>query len=296
MKYLLTFILIFTISCKNFENKNEAKLLTNGEMSKIRDFVKVLNTALKEYNYDFIRDSWDHGLFRKRVTNLNSTERGVFDYIYESELAKDIENANIELINQIRHSFGKMTQVKTNFVDGNHAELTYLMELDSRFYFIKYRIDIWDKKPKLSDIYFFKEDKWMSDGVKDMIRLNSRYTAMSKNRHDANRSYYNYQKALSNGDTITAFQELNNIPESHQITNDIRIARINLAAHLNDSIFNEVINRELRTNQNVYIDYLIGLYLNDSLRNMESSVKVARKIGISRKLLDSLHRKGLYWN
>jgi hypothetical protein len=136
----------------------------------------------------------------------------------------------------------------------------------------------------------------MSKGIKEVVKLNTKYTAMSTNRHDANISYNNYNLLLSKGDTLGAFLELNKIPKSHQISNDLRISRINLAAQLNDSIFAEVINREIEINNNLYIEYLIGHYLDDSIQNIATSRRIANEIGINLNLLDSLKNKGLVWH
>jgi len=282
------------MSCK--KTIQEKKLLSKSDVAEIHDFVTKLNIAFNEYDYDFVLNSWSHTIFRKRIKNLNSTERGVLDYIYNSKLIKQIDNNNIDIINEIRHSNGKITHLKTNIKDNNHAEITYLMELETRFFFLKYRLEILNSEIKLSDIYFFKEDEWMSHRIKKMLKLNTEYKSNSINRYNANKSLSNYNKALSKGDKLEAFKQLNNIPKSHKISNDIRISRIHLASQLSDSIFNMVITKEKEINNNIYIEYLINLYTIDSIQNTEISDTISKEIGIKKYLLDSLHNKGIYWD
>lgn len=296
MRYILTLLILTLLSCSPNKNNSDKDHLSSEEIAQMKIFVDSLNEAIQSYNYDFVKKSWDHELFRSRVEGLSYTERGVFEHIYDTQIANTVENANVEVINQIRHSNGHLTHVKTNIADGNFAETTYLMELDKIFYFLKYRIEMLDKQPKLSDLYFFNEEKWLSDIAEEVARLSTKYPAMSTDRYETNISYNNFSAALSRGDTLQALIELNSIPKSHQISTQLRIARIKLAAQLNDSIFLDVIEKEEELDNSLYIDYLIGIYLGDTILNSQNTRRISSEIGVSRSLLDSLHGKGLYWN
>nr|WP_299387596.1 hypothetical protein [Allomuricauda sp.] len=273
----------------------KTKTLTHEEKSQIERFVTEMNRSLEEFDYSFVKEAWNHELFRQRVTNLDYTERGVFKEIYRTSLSSKINGVNVNLINLVKHSNGALTYLTTEYFD-DYAEVSYMANFDDNFNFRRYRIEMHNNQPWLTDIYFFKEEHWLSQTMKKFIKLSTRHTAMSPDRHAANQSLFDYQSALSDGDTISAFYYLKNIPKSHQLTNDLRISKIKLAASISDSLLLEVLDEEQSKSPNLYINYLTGYYLQDSLTMTIIVEDVARVTGAPPTLLDSLNSKGLVWH
>jgi hypothetical protein len=134
--------------------------------------------------------------------------------------------------------------------------------------------------------------------MRDVVLLNTKYTAFSPKRHEANRALVNYRSAINSGDFELALLSLEQIPQSLQITNEFKIAKINTAANISDSLLLETIEEvdDPQNGNNIYVDYLMALYLNDSLYQDDVNVRMRMEIGISKPLLDSLNTEGLIWN
>ncbi|MRX64725.1 hypothetical protein [Maribacter luteus] len=254
-----------------------------------------MNQSLNNFEFEFIKESWSHTLFKKRIGKLGDIGYSVFNHIYETNVKSAILNANLNLINKVKHSGATLKHIKTAIID-NYAEVTYLLIEDGFYYFTKYRIDFHNDTPYLSDIYSIKEDRWFSDSMREMVLLNIEHNAFSANRHSANRAFEAYQFAMNNGDYYSALYALEQIPESHQIFNDFKIAKINLAAQLGDSIMIKTIRDEtIKEKRNIYIDYLMAFYSRDSIYKEDVNRRIREEIGISKHLLDSLNTKSLIW-
>ena len=270
--------------------------MTPGHIEQIHQFVGELNQSLDDFEFDFIKKAWSHQLFKRRIGKLGNIGHGVFNHVYETTIKRTIRNFNLDLINKVKHSGAVLKYIKTNII-ADYAEVTYLLIDDGYYHFIKYRIDVDKSQPYLTDVYSFKEDRWFSSSMREVVLLNTNYTALSPNRHQANRALEAYHSALNDGDYEYAFDALNQIPESHQIFNDYKIARINTAAQLGDSILSKTIEYEnnQQDGNTIYVDYLIAFYLNDSLYQEEVNNRMRMEIGISKSLLDSLNSKRLIW-
>ena len=290
----LFLLLLLVSSCKD---SGENGQLSPSQITSINQFVDELNKSLDNFEFDFIKTAWSHSIFKRRIGKLGNIGHGVFDHIYETTVKSSILRFNLDLINKVKHSGGILRYIKTNISDG-YAEVTYLLIDEGYYSFIKYRIDIENERPYLTDIYSFKEDQWFSNSMRQVVLLNTKHTALSPKRHQANRALSDYQMAMNDGNYEYAFDVLNQVPESHQIFNDFKIARINTAAQLGDSILRKTIELEndLNDGNNIYVDYLMAFYLNDSTYRNDVDRRMQFEIGIPKILLDSLKSNNLIWN
>lgn len=289
--------MLITILFSSCSDSGSGPGLRKEHIQQVHHFVEDLNRSLHNFDFDFIKKAWNHTLFKQRIRKLDNIGRGVFNHVYETTVKSAVINLNLDLINKVKHSGATLKYIKTNIID-TYAEATYLIIVDGYYHFTKYRIDILDGKTYLTDIYSFIEDQWFSSNMREVVLLNTRYTAVSSNRHEANRALEAYQFAMDNGNYEYAWDALNEIPESHQISNQFKIAKINTSALLNDSLLLKTIEQEnnFEDGNNIYIDYLMAFYLDDSLYKEEVNTRMRREIGISKSLLDSLNSKNLIWN
>ncbi|MGB5822156.1 MAG: hypothetical protein WBG90_21920 [Saonia sp.] len=290
------FAAAFAFAVSSCKDPNTRQSLFPEQIEKIHQFVGELNKSLSHFEFDFVKKAWSHDSFKRRIGKLGNTGHGVFNHIYETSIKSYILNFNLNLINKVKHSGAVLKHIKTNIVS-NYAEATYLLIEESYYYFIKYRIEIDDDTPYLTDVYVFKDDQWYSNKMREMVLLNLKHTATSPKRHQANRAFGEFQSALDNNDYEYAFNALSQIPESHRIFNYYKIARINTAALLGDSTLIGTIEEEndsVRGN-NIYVDYLIAFYLKDSTYQEDVNIRMRKEMGIPKLLLDSLYSNNLIW-
>ncbi len=290
------FAVIFTFAISSCERPSEERSLLPEQIEKIHQFVGEFNQSLGHFNFSFVKEAWNHQLFKLRIGKLGNTGHGVFNHIYETSIKSYILNFNLNLINKVKHSRAVLQHVNTNIVS-NYAEATYLLIEDSYYYFIRYRIEIYDDVPYLTDVYVFKDNQWYSNKMREMVLLNLKHTALSPKRHEANRAFGEFQSAIDNSDYEYAFNVLAQIPESHRAFNYYKIARINTAAMLGDSILLRTIEQENDSlhGNNIYVDYLMAFYLENSIYQEKVGIRMRKEIGISKMLLDSLNSHNLIW-
>lgn len=70
-------------------------------------------------------------------------------------------NVNIDLINKLEFNNGRIILSNLKIV-GNHGEATFSMIFDYGVDFWKYRTEIINDKPVLSDFYSFRDEIWQS--------------------------------------------------------------------------------------------------------------------------------------
>lgn len=282
------------LSCNDSRKEQN---LTKEQVKEVHQFVGDLNDALKNFEFDFIKNAWNHTLFKQRIGKLGNIGHGVFNHVYETTVKGNVENHNLDLINRVKHSGATLMHIKTNVID-TYAEITYILIEDGYYHLTRYRVDFHEGKPYLTDIYSYKDDEWFSKSMRDVVLLNTKYTAFSPKRHEANKALVNYRSAINSGDFELALLSLEQIPPSLQITNEFKIAKINTAANISDSLLLKTIEEvdNPQNGNNIYVDYLMALYLNDSLYQDDVNVRMRMEIGISKPLLDSLNTEGLIWN
>ncbi len=288
-------VLLLICSCKTEEKKEAKKKLNDAEKTLLKDFGYELTASLNRYEYNLVRNSWSNALFKERVSGLNKTEQTVFDHYFEEDFGSIIESINSDLVNKAKFSEGKFYFNKIVFYP-RHAELLLTIQHLKKIDFWKYRVELINNIPTLTDYYFYRNGVWQSENIKNIIRLNARYTTGSPERHQFNRSLMESERYLRYRDSLSALASLYEIPKTHLIGNSLSLKRLNLASELGDSILTYSIEQELELNPSIYIRYLHGYYLADSLELETVFDELKGKLGISNHMIDSLVSLNYFWN
>jgi hypothetical protein len=268
--------------------------LSETEKKTIKDFAFSLTKSINKYEYEFIEKVWDNELFKQRVKASNEIERSLLSHFFEEKLGKQVYYVNVDLINKLKFNNGKLKLSKIIYYQ-RHAEIIYSMIYDRNVDFWKYRIELKDSVPKLTDYYSYRDEFWQSENVKNFLRLNTKYTAVSKERQQANGSLIQSDKYLVYGDSIRALEVLYDIPSTHTIGNAISLKRINLAFEISDTTFASVLLKEKELNNSLYINYLYAYYFTDSLELDHVLGELNQELGIKSDLLDSLCTLNYFW-
>ena len=295
MKYIWIIIIAFLFSCKSEVKEKKVVKLTNTEKTQLKDFGNKLEKSINNYEYELIKNSWNNSVFRKRVKGLAKTEQTVFDHYFDKDFGTKIENENIDLVNKLKFNSGKIFFSKIIFYP-KHAEIVFTMLFNQNVDFWKYRVELVNTIPQLTDYYSYRDELWKSRNMKNLIRLNARYTATSQKRHQTNRSLTEYAEYLRYGDSLSALESLYKVPETHLIGNGLSLKRINLAYNLGDSILAYSLERERELNQSIYIRYLYGYYFYDTLELNNVFGELKDELGISNQMIDSLVQLDYFWN
>ncbi len=288
-------LLFMCVSCKNAGHKQAVELLSETEMQTINDFAKQLTKSINNYEYELIRNSWDDEGFKKRVIRSSRTEQNVFNGIYDAAYARKILYVSVDLVNRLKYNDGRMLLSKIIYYP-SHAEIIVTFQFTGGIDFWKYRIELRNKVPKLTDYYSFKDDFWQSQNIRNIIKLSITHTATSEERHQANRSLMESEDCLRRGDSIQALELLYEVPVSHLIGNALPLKRINLAYAISDSVFASALVTEKELYESIYINYLYGYYFNDTIELEKVFVELDHKLGIKNEILDSLKTLNYFWN
>lgn len=296
MSRILFFLILISLSACSRELQKPSKTPLSPEQTKqLSDFASKMAESINHYEYAVVRNAWDKEAFKNRVDGLSKTEQTVFDHYYEKELSEVTMDVNIDLINKLKFNNGSIILTKLELVE-NHAEATFSMLYDFGVDFWKYRIELRGNKAILSDFYSFRDELWQSENMKNIIRLNSKYTATSKERQAANISLNNAEYALLSHDSLKALKYLDEIPATHLIGNALSLKKINIAYTLNDSIFSQVLTAEFAHNKSIYIKYLYSYYFNDSTLLHEVFGDLGKVVGENNAVLDSMKTLDYVWN
>lgn len=294
-KFIIPVLIITSILSCAEPSKKKRPPLTADQKAKIEMFSVKLIKSINGFDFSVINKSWHNEAFKERVSNhINKTQKSVLEHIFEKDLRMKIKSGNLGIIHRVNKGHGKVSKLRLDHFD-EHSELILLMTFDGYFQLIKYRIEYINHKPNLTDSYDYSDNLWYSQGIVNMLRLNSKYDAFSNKRHQANRALNNYHQALNIGDSLGALDALYNIPESHQIGNWLSMTKIDLAANLGDTILANVMATEHEVNNSLYMNYLYNFYMGDSSKMQSSYSILASELGES-KTLDSLISTGYLWN
>jgi hypothetical protein len=176
-----------------------------------------------------------------------------------------------------------------------HAEIVLIMEFGKSADFWKYRIELFEGKPKLTDYYSFRDEVWASENMKNTIILNSKYLNTSNERTKANRCLYESENYLRNGDTLSALEILYEIPETHLMGNAISYKRLGLALVFDENIFYEALELEKEINPSRYINYLYGYYYGDSIILNNVILELESDLEIKSRVIDSIKVMSYFW-
>lgn len=285
-------ILIFFFGCSE-PKKTERPKVTPEQQVQIESFANDLINSINGFDFSIINNSWNDATFKSRVSNLTKTQKTVFEHIYEKDLKRTIKVGNLHIIHQVNSENGKVTFLALNHFDF-HSELVLLLTFEGRFDFFKYRIEIINNKPAITDFYHFKDNIWYSEKIVNMLRLNSKFDAYSEERHQANRAVQASEQAQNYGDTLEALYSLYDIPETHQLGNGLSMMKLNLALSLGDSIYANVLATEYDKNKSLYMKYLYTLYFDPT--NLNSVYELLTSELGNSAALDTLINEQNYWN
>ncbi len=293
MKYLIVILsLVILVSCGGKE-EGPGDPLSDQQRTQIEKYCKALVKGFNNRNHELLKKSWNHEEFKRRIKDINKTQKSVLNHFYSKNIQPGIKYEIVHLVNEISLQGGKIYLSKITHHE-NYADLTLLLTLNKGFSFLVYSIGIEEMRPYIYDFYDVKENMWYSEKIREILMLNSKYDAYSPERQQANLAVLEADKKLASGDTLAALSALYDIPRTHWVGNSLSLKRINLAASLNDSIFTESLFMELESNESIYMEYLIALFLEDSagIDQMVSNLK--KETGC--QALDSLIQKGYVWN
>jgi hypothetical protein len=268
--------------------------LTEIEKRTIKDFAITLTRSLNNYEYELIEKVWDNQLFKRRVKTSNKIERNLLNHFFEEEIGKQVYYVNIDLINKLKFNNGNLKLSKIIYYP-RHVEIIYSMTFDKNVDFWKYRIELKDSVPKLSDYYSYRDEFWQSDNLENFLKLNTKYTAVSKERQQANSSLIQSEKYLGYGDSLRALDILYEVPSTHSVGNAISLKRINLAYEISDTTFASVLLKEKELNNSLYINYLYAYYFGDTIELNNVFSELNKELGVKNDLLDSLKTLNYFW-
>lgn len=287
------FILVLFLAACSSDNTEAPVALTAEQKANVESYATQLVNSFNGHDHALVRNSWSNDAFRKRVKDLNKTQRSVFTHIFEKEVKDDIKYTNLLMINGLSKQNGTTSISQIQHFNG-FSEITIFMVFEDSFSFIKYRVELIKDRPFLCDLYDFKENTWYSESIKNAINLNSRYDAFSTERRASNLALRNSDEALKRGDTYAALDFLYDIPQTHWVGNGLSLNRLGLAAEVSDTIYAQVLETEFGYNQSLYLKYLYYLAFDDSTNLNQIYIDIKKMTGASAGL-DSLIVQGSFW-
>ena len=294
MKQSIAIVCLFALLAACGEvKKSDSQKLNDLDRKKIESLSTRLINSINGYDFSIINSSWNNDFFKSRVVNLNKTQRSVFEHYFQKEIKRTIKVGNLSIINQVNDGNGKVARLNLQYFD-YHAELTLLLTFEKRFDFFKYRIEMYEDIPVISDFYHFKDNCWFSEKLINLLHLSTKFDGTSEVRRMANQALTASEKYLNYGDTIGALNALDGFPEAFRIGNSLSLRRLEVALMIDDSMYTQVLEKEFESNKNLYIQYLYGMHFYDNNRLDDVYRLLSQEFGKSEKL-DSLVSCGHYW-
>lgn len=286
-------VCIWLIGC-NSVNEQQAYILNDADKKAIELFSEKFIHSINDFDFEVIYKSWNNDLFKRRVySNITKTQKSVFDHYFEKQIKAIIKTGNLDILHRVRANGGKVHLMRVDHFE-SFSEILILRTFDGYFDLFKYRAEIANKAPVLTDFFSLTENLWYSQSIVLILRQASKYDAFSEERHEMNAAIKRSDKFLNDGDTLAALQSLYEIPDSHSEGNWLSIRKIELAKSLHDTILAAVITGELDHNQNLYIRYLYHYFFQDSTDLKKIHHLLSEEVGES-PLYDSLIREGSFW-
>ncbi|MEL7145372.1 MAG: hypothetical protein AAFO69_03320 [Bacteroidota bacterium] len=288
----LFFAFVIVIACDDTSSSKKTNEFNEQQRQQVEEFSNRLVISINGFDFSVVNSSWSNTAFKARMSQINKAQKAVLSH-FSDELGQDIKYGNLSLIHEVNDGRGKVSQISLNYF-GGYSELTLLKNFDSYFGFLKYRIEIENDRPVLTDYFDFVANAWYSEKIVQMLQLNSDYDAYSVERHHANTAIAARNAALEKGDTLAALQHLYQVPKTHELGIDLSLMKLELAAMLNDSIYANVLQTEYEQNQSLYLQYLHSYYF-DTLSLPDVYQSLAHLLQVE-GVLDSLAVTGKTWN
>lgn len=293
--FFIILLSVIFFSCSSDEEEVEIHELTKEEKLILKDFSKQLTSSIVDYKYEFLRNSWDEVLFKKKVQNLNQTQSIVMDYWFkELNMSLSFETHLVDVSNKIRYEGWRFIDVSNKF-SKDHLIIQYTFGYNNALIFSHYYVELVDDKPRVTDIKNVKHDKWFSDVVENLIRLNSKYPPRSKAVREFNLLRMQSEKSLLEGDTLAALNYLYDVPSELSDALLLSDKKIEIASYLHDSIFYSVLFTELEGTKRFYYDYLMTYHSLDTLKMDEITSKINEQTGVNEEYLDSISSFKYFW-
>ena len=279
------------VACSS--SPKEKAQLTEADKLAIENYAKALVNSINQGDHSLIRNSFKYEAFPGRVQNLSRSEQGVLDYIFDRDVKDNLKYHNVDLINQIQYSKGKVHQGKISHHD-NHSEIQLILQFDGVFDFVKYRVEMINGKPYLVDYYYLKEESWYSESIKNFILISSEYNSLSNERRVAYTAFKRSQEALYDQDTLGALYYLNQVPESHWVGHGVSLTKLRYAVLLGDSIYATTLQKEATGSQSLFIQYQWAKATEDTAGYLKHLDRIMTEVG-NNNLVNSLIEQGLVW-
>jgi len=293
IKFIIVLLIIpLVYSCSKYIGE-DVPALTPEEKSQVEVYSQRLVQSINDFDYSVITETWNNDAFKTRVRKHTRVQKSVFDHLFEKQIKMTIKIGNLALVDLVHTEKMDVSIVSIDHLKG-YSELILLISFPEGFDFFKYRIEMIDQQPSLSDYYQYKDNLWYSEKITKVLLISTKHNIFSEERHLAEEAIISSDLLLSSGDTLEALKALYIIPKSFMVGNWISLKKLKLASSLNDSIFAEVLNEEHANNKSLYLRYLYNFHFNDSTNNETISKMFQEEIGAS-QFLDSLIQKGGFW-
>ena len=290
--YILT-LLLTLFSCAS--ETAETPPLSESDRQKIEALASELEQSLNQYDHKVLQGTWESNLMKKQFKGLSGDEKSILLHFFENDFPTTIINWNAAMIQRIQSDSSLVASRKVQHFD-HHSELTYtlLSEQYQTVDFLRYRIEMSEGAPKICDTYLFKDAAWLSEKLRQTLRVNARYTASSPERRATNRAIAKSGEYLANGNTLEALQALYDIPDEFMTDNTMSIHKLRLAIQVSDSIYIAALQREFEDYPSFYIRYLYHSHFQDSLEFNQVLDTLSAMLD-NADVLDSLRTEAYFW-
>lgn len=292
--FFIIIILVSLAACQSKEQQKQTAKLDPIECSILKQFCMDLSASINRYEYIKFRRAWSDSTFKSRIVGLSKIEKMLLREYYEDVFASEILNEHIETITTLKAHNGSIKFEKIKYYP-KHAEAIFTHTFLNSVGFWKLKIDLVNERPYITDLYSYTEKKWLSKSVKDFLKLNSKYTSISKERRNANISQLEASKHIRNGDTASALEELYQVPLEYQLGNKLSVQRIRMASMLSESQLLESLQIEEEINPSFYVKYVCAYHFGDTAGLHNSIRQLDKELDIPNTLVDSLYSGAYYW-
>jgi len=292
--FLILFLIVIAACQTKKEEEKQVAKLDPIACSILKQFSTDLTSSINRYEFTKFRGSWSDSSFKARIVGLTKIEKMLLREYYQEVFASEILNQPIEVIRTLKAYDGHMSFDKIIYYP-RHAEATFSYTYLNAVGFWKLKLVLINGRPMVTDLYSFKEKKWLSKKIKSYLRLNAKYTSVSEERRNANLFQIEASNLLRAGDTVAALAKLYQIPSDYKLGDDLSLQRMQLAYSLGDSYFAESLEREQELNPSPYINYVCAYQYGDTQQLNSSIRQLEKELNISNSITDSLYNGYFYW-
>lgn len=260
---LLLITTIFILSCSSKQEPEKKVLNFNDtEKNKIEQFSKNLRNSLNKYEYKFFVTSWDKPSFDAHFSKETKIAKNILNNYLDETVRKEISHFQLDFVDRLAENNGTIKLTKINH-RGLHSVISFAVSYDIFVDFIQFRVELVNNEPKLTDIYSFRSDDWISNNLKRDLKLNIKYKAGSTERKQANIALIGYKKALESKDFLSALMSLNSIPKSH-VNDFTTLQKLSTAININEDFYKNELDKNAVSSKNLCISYLYASFYQDT--------------------------------